>query len=45
MISLLTFPKNGALTNKQATSSAVLFWFCFISELKKELGSTLQFDM
>lgn len=33
---VLTFPKNGVITNKQANSSAVLFLFCFISELKKK---------
>lgn len=33
---VLTFPKNGVITNKQANSSTVLFLFCFISELKKK---------
>jgi len=36
VVSVLTFPKKAAITNKEATSSAVLFLFCFISELKKK---------
>lgn len=35
VVSVVTFPKQGAITNKQATSSAVLFLLWFINELKK----------
>lgn len=37
VVSVLTFPKNRDITNKPAISSAGLFPFSFISELRKAL--------